>query len=476
MKLIRWLLRRPWDRLQILTAAQTHLLRCSLGQRPLRASSRVRASHLHLWRSPSFVAYPTVSSVSLSSLITALAVMSLTPSDGAQIKVQNATASSSEGSSEPLAAMDGDRFSTNASRIWRGAADGKRWFWSVKFDHPRKIGSILQIQGDHDFVLRHVPRDYLWQTSVDGRNWVDLPETTVAEESRIYRIHRLKRAVSATYLRLSIGSATGGFPVLREVEFYDAIRERIPFPPWIIAVNTTERPSLPSHGQEFIPLARSCPGWESLQAQQIWLGSFNPKFIQIEPRPTAAFLSGNFKDWCEISREPWRGTQEILRRARLPMWASCGGAQGLAILAETGVDRAWDCPHCRDPKNPKLPIYGHIGHTGKRPCGDYSACVFERGPHQVRKVSGDPVFEGLSENFEVMESHCGQIEWPPAGWRLTATAGSGNLTKVQCLRLRNRPIYAAQFHIEMEGTPATSRKIMGNFLRIADEWNQSRGR
>ncbi len=57
------LLRRPWDRLQILTAAQTHLLHCSLGRRPLRASFRVRASHLHLWRSPSFAAYPTVSSV-----------------------------------------------------------------------------------------------------------------------------------------------------------------------------------------------------------------------------------------------------------------------------------------------------------------------------------------------------------------------------------------------------------------------------
>ncbi len=60
------LLRRPRDRLQILTAAQTDLLRCLLGQRPLRASSRVRASHLHLWRSPSFVAYPTVSSVGIS--------------------------------------------------------------------------------------------------------------------------------------------------------------------------------------------------------------------------------------------------------------------------------------------------------------------------------------------------------------------------------------------------------------------------
>ena len=402
--------------------------------------------------------------------------LSLTSSNAAMLKIPGAATSSSGGGTEPLAALDGDRFSTNASQIWSGAADQKRWYWSVKFDRPQKIGSILQIQGDHDFVLRHVPRDCIWQTSVDGRDWVDLPETAVVDEQRIYRIHRLKRVISATYLRLSISSATDGFPVLREVEFYDSIRERIPFPPWIIAVNTTEKSSLPSHGQEFIPLAHSCPGWESLQAQQIWLGSFNPKFIQTEPRPMAAFLSGNFKDWCEISREPWRGTQEILRQARLPMWASCGGAQGLAILAEVGVDHAWDCPHCRDPRNPKVPIYGHIGHTGNRPCGDYSACVFERGPHRVRKVGRDPVFNGLSEDIEVMESHCGQIEWPPANWQLIATAGSGTLTKVQCIRLRKQPIYAAQFHIEMEGTPTASRKITGNFLRIADGWNLSRNR
>ena len=48
------------DGLQILAAAQAYLLRCCLGQRPLRASSRVRASHLHLRRSPSSVAYPAI--------------------------------------------------------------------------------------------------------------------------------------------------------------------------------------------------------------------------------------------------------------------------------------------------------------------------------------------------------------------------------------------------------------------------------
>ena len=66
-----------------------------------------------------------------------------------------------------------------------------------------------------------------------------------------------------------------------------------------------------------------------------------------------------------------------------------------------------------------------------------------------------------------MESHCGQIEWPPKGWELVATCGQGGKTKTQCLRLKDHVVYAAQFHIEMEGTPESSRTIMGNFLSMA---------
>ena len=69
-----------------------------------------------------------------------------------------------------------------------------------------------------------------------------------------------------------------------------------------------------------------------------------------------------------------------------------------------------------------------------------------------------------------MQSHCGQIEWPPKGWELIATGGEGTKTKVQCLRVKGAPIYAAQFHIEMDGTPETSRRIMSNFLRLAKQW------
>src|SRR5262249_28318980 len=70
----------------------------------------------------------------------------------------------------------------------------------------------------------------------------------------------------------------------------------------------------------------------------------------------------------------------------------------------------------------------------------------------------------------IVESHCGQIEWAPKGWMLIATRGAGGKTKTQCLRVKDRPIYAAQFHMEMAGTPASSRRIMGNFLALAKKW------
>jgi hypothetical protein len=58
----------------------------------------------------------------------------------------------------------------------------------------------------------------------------------------------------------------------------------------------------------------------------------------------------------------------------------------------------------------------------------------------------------------------------PKGWIRVVTRGPGALTDNQCLRIADRYIYAAQFHIEMDGTPENSRRIMGNFLSLAKAW------
>ncbi|MFO0889977.1 MAG: SO2930 family diheme c-type cytochrome [Isosphaeraceae bacterium] len=386
-----------------------------------------------------------------------------------------ASASSTSPGSAALGAVDGDRFSTLPATLWKGKPGERAWWWQVSFPEPRRIGTILQVHGDHEYALKNAPRGYVWQATRDGQAWEDLPETVTANERRMFRIHRLKNPVNARGLRLAIASADGEAPVLREVEFQADPRAEIAFPPWAVIVSTTGSAEVPGEGaSSFRKLARSCRGWEQLQFQNAWLGDFRAGFLADEPRPLAAFLSGNFIDWCQQDREHWKGTAEVLRRASLPMWASCGGAQGLAILAETGVEKPWDCPQCRDPAHPKLPIYGHIRGSTRVKCGDYSGCVFERGPMAIRRLSDDPVFRGLPEEFLAMESHCGQIEWPPAGWELIATCGRDGKTKTQCLKLKDRPIYAAQFHIEMEGTPDTSRTIMSNFLDLARRANAAR--
>lgn len=382
-----------------------------------------------------------------------------------------ATASSEQPDAPASGALDGDRFGTGARHAWKGAEGASDWTWTLDLGRVQPVGAILQVVGSHDFVLRDAPRDYQWEWSRDGVAWKPVPGAAVRGERRLYRVTRLARPVRARFLRMRIDAVHGGFPCLREVEVRAGTDGAFGFPDWVVAVNMTHDGTLPGHGQEFLPLARAVR--PALATQQVWLTDFDPEFLAVEPRPLAAFLSGSFKDWCEVDRRHWTGTERVLKEGRQPMWASCGGAQGLAILSEVGTARPWDCPHCRVDKPGVVPVYTHIGHFAFHACGDYAGCVFERGPHRIRKVGGDPVFRALPDEFPAMESHCGQIDHPPEGWELVATAGAGTLTRVQCIRRRDMPVYAAQFHVEMAGTPETSRAIMGAFLDEAEKWRRT---
>lgn len=334
------------------------------------------------------------------------------------------------------------------------------------------VAAILQRNGSHDLVVTNGPVSSWWEWSVDGRKWAEAAGArTEVKDARLLRLHRIAEPVKAKFLRLNLRG--GSAAVAHGEAIFDEAPRFAELDKWILIVNSTDDCRVPNHGQEFWPLARSVPGWEELKAQQVWVGDLNRALVEAEPRPLAVFFSGSFKDWCEVDRNDWKGVAEVLKTNIVPIWASCGGAQALAIISEHGVDVPWDCPHCRDVKAPRTPIYGHIGHEGAmKKCGDYSGCVFERGPHQVRKVKEDAVFAGLGEEFSVMQSHCGQIEWTPKGWELIATAGSGSKTKTQCIRRMDAPIYAAQFHIEMEGTAESSKRIMQNFLEVAEGWQQ----
>jgi hypothetical protein len=343
--------------------------------------------------------------------------------------------------------------------LWQGSGNRSSWTWETNFPASKRVQSIVQRNGNHSFVFTNAPLDYEWFASEDGLTWKKAFATT--GERRLIREHRFAHSKKVTGLRFVVTKSNGLFPALQSVELF----EHPPKIQWSVIVNTTHELKLPTHGREFIPLIKKAE--PEMAVQQINLENFNPVFLNQLPKPVCAFLSGNFKDWCEVDRERWRGTQEVLRRKQLPIWASCGGAQGLAILATAGVDKPWDCPHCRDDRKPLIPVYSHIGHKASKPCGDYSSCIFEKGPYSIKQAGHDPVFQGLEPEFNVMQSHCGQINFAPKGWDVIAFGGEKSLTKIQCLRLRGTLIYAAQFHIEMPGTSENSQTIMQNFVKLA---------
>ena len=197
----------------------------------------------------------------------------------AELGEVTASASTTAMGHSPINARDGKRFGIEPANTWRGAAGEASWWWEAKFDQPESIGAILQITGDHDFVHRNAPRSYVWQVSDDELNWRDLTETRQTNDARSFRVLRLKKVETVRAIRLRIDGVAGDAPVLREIELYPTSDAAIAFPDWIVAVNTTHDGALPGHGQEFIPLAKSCDGWAALQAQQVWRADFRIRAV-----------------------------------------------------------------------------------------------------------------------------------------------------------------------------------------------------
>lgn len=369
--------------------------------------------------------------------------------------------------------LDGDRFSVERQSVWRGTRKPGS-VCQTTFAAPTPIGSILQITGVHPYQLKNAFRNDAWQVSDDGEAWTMLHETVVIRETRRFRIHRLQQAITPKKIRLVVKLSHSAALAPREVEFDSAVDAEIAFSAWIVAVSSDEDPDKVSLGIPVISLARLCEGWLKAPAQTIWCGDFDPRFAFTEPRPLYAFLSAILLEWCQCSRKPWRGTQEVLKCRRLPLWGACGGAQMLAMLKETGVDQPCDCPRCQHSDQPLLFIDSHLGHTGKALCGDDSECIAERGKFRMKIEQPDPVFSGLPEVFEIVESQIGQIDPVPKGWRRQVTKGPAAHTVNPCLQTDDGPIYAAQFHMKTyDLTIDISKRIMSNFQGVAREWHHA---
>jgi len=80
----------------------------------------------------------------------------------------------------------------------------------------------------------------------------------------------------------------------------------------------------------------------------------------------------------------------------------------------------------------------------------------------------DDLFRGLPKEFDVWESHNDEVKNVPEGFQVLARSDT---CLVEAMRHVKRPLYALQFHPEVENTEF-GVDIFKNFLKAVEEWQR----
>ncbi len=149
---------------------------------------------------------------------------------------------------------------------------------------------------------------------------------------------------------------------------------------------------------------------------------------------------------CEAARdELWA----LLRESDVPTIAFCGGFHQV-YLAFGG--KCGDMRRLRPGESDPNPKYA----PGR---------LKEWGFCKIRAVKSDPLFEGLGEEFEMLEQHVSECQALPQEFELLA---STDACQVQAIKHKGKPLYATQFHPEAyEEGHMDGKRLLQNFFKIA---------
>ncbi|MCG7840720.1 MAG: GMP synthase subunit A [Methanomassiliicoccales archaeon] len=80
----------------------------------------------------------------------------------------------------------------------------------------------------------------------------------------------------------------------------------------------------------------------------------------------------------------------------------------------------------------------------------------------------DHLFSELPKDFDVWESHNDEVKIVPEGFQILAHSDT---CRVEAMRSLKRPLYALQFHPEVENTDF-GMDIFRNFLKVVEGWHK----
>ena len=190
-----------------------------------------------------------------------------------------------------------------------------------------------------------------------------------------------------------------------------------------------------------------------------------------EVRPRAIAISGFGGHFQDMKVSWFRGIDEVLHQADLPILCFCGSHQLLAFSYNRDlgkVKRLHDEPMRKLSPSEDVPRRAKASSTE-----DYSAYLVGDGFVPITRLVPDPIFRGLPKTMIMRCSHYCEVKKLPR--RFTALASSGHC-RIEAMRHDTRPLYGTQFHPEAYEEPWLHGKVLlENFARIVDGFWKKKG-
>ena len=319
--------------------------------------------------------------------------------------------------------------------FWQSTPPGNSTQW-IKFDLGKeveiaRIWMLSNTDGTGDGWLK----DFVWQSSADGKAWIDIKGAAVNNNDTYRNIIDIT-PFKSRYVRLLIKNWWGYAPQVNAIILYSPGMPKIPDSPkgdYVLIVGNQ------MNGFTFTELARKIEslglGLKTLTVpnHEVSLSMLQ----QLKNKPVAIILSGNNADYPNMPMFEFNGEYEIIRQSDIPILGICCGHQQLAMAYGFTYARSMGWP-------------------------DISSMEKSKVRQKIRIIKKDPVFKGIPEPFVAAEIHGWAIGNIPEDFEVLARSDY-----IQAVKNISRLIYGEQFHAEIQVPYNQAGPYLVNFLKMA---------
>lgn len=169
----------------------------------------------------------------------------------------------------------------------------------------------------------------------------------------------------------------------------------------------------------------------------------------LRPVVRAIIISGCYTDYEHYSEESLAGLRAVYQAAAWPVLGLCAGSQLLAQTYGAPIGSIGTLP----PAAPDT----FIGEA-------VPGLKYEQGFMPIQVQTAHPLFDGLSAQPLVFQSHYWEIKAPPPGFQVLAASA---LCPIQAIAHLERPLFGVQFHPEeYDAAHPDGRRVIENFFKL----------